>query len=145
MTRLRLLLPVALALAGSLGAPAVARAQDSDQQSSGKEKIPVFNIVRFEPIIVTLFDSNRAVGLISVTLALQVPTPSDKEEIEAQRVKYVDAFNSALLQIGRLHIRPNRPIDVPLIASALESTANQHHRKGKVRALVLDASTRRLS
>lgn len=131
---------VALALAASFGAPSPAQAQ-----GGGKEQIPVFNIVRFEPIIVTLFDSNRAIGLMSVTLALQVPTPADKEEIEALRVKYVDAFNAALLQMGRLHVSPNRPINVPLIASTLENTANQLHRKGKVRALVLDASTRRLS
>lgn len=145
MTRLRLLLPVALVLASSLGVPAAAQAQGNDKQGNGKEQIPVFNIVRFEPIIVTLFDNNRAIGLMSVTLALQVPNPSDKEEIEAKRIKYVDAFNAALLQMGRLHISPNRPVNVPLIASTLENTANQMHRKGKVRALVLDASTRRLS
>ncbi len=126
------------ALTASLGAPSAAQAASSDTDK------PVFNIVRFEPIIVTLFDSNRAIGLISVTLALQVPTPADKEEIEAQRIKYIDAFNAALVQMGRLHVSPNRPIDVPLLATTLENTANKVRGKGKVRALVLDASTRRL-
>ena len=140
MAGLRFLLAVALALAGSLGASAAAQAA-----GDSKEQQPAFNLVRFEPIIVTLFDSNRAIGLMSVTLALQVPTPADKEEIEAQRIRYVDAFNAALIQMGRLHVSPNRPIDVTMLASTLENTANQMRGKGKVRALILDASTRRLS
>jgi len=48
------------------------------------------------------------------------------------------------MQMGRLHVSPNRPINVPLLASTLENTVNQMRGKGKVRALVLDASTRRL-
>lgn len=143
MPRPRLLQLAALALAVGLGtvagAPAAAQAQ-----SGGKEQPPVFNLVRFEPIIVTLFDSNRAIGLMTVTLALQVPSQADKEAIEAQRLKYIDAFNAALVQLGRLHVSPNRPINVPLLASTLEDTANRMHPKGEVRALVLDASTRRL-
>lgn len=136
----RFLQLAALALAASLGVPGPA----AQAAPGGKDQQPAFNIVRFEPIIVTLFDSNRAVGLMAVTLALQVPTQADKDEIEAQRLKYIDAFNAALVQMGRLHVSPNRPIDVPLLASTLESTANQVRGKGKVRALVLDASTRRL-
>lgn len=138
MAGLRFFLPVALALAAGLGAPVAAQA------ASGDKEQPAFNIVRFEPIIVTMFDSNRAIGLLSVTLALQVPNPADKEEIEAQRIRYVDAFNAALMQMGRLHINPNRPIDVAALAGTLERTANQVRGKGRVRALVLDASTRRL-
>lgn len=138
-SRLRFFPLLAMTLAACLGAPTAARAASDESEQ------PVFNIVRFEPIIVTLFDSNRAIGLMSVTLALQVPTPADKDEIEAQRIKYVDAFNAALMQMGRLHVSPNRPIDVPLLATTLESTAKQLRGKGKVRALVLDASTRRLS
>lgn len=128
----------ALTLAACLGAPTTAHAASDD-----KDK-PVFNIVRFEPIIVTLFDSNRAVGLMSVTPALQVPTAADKEQIEAQRIKYLDAFNATLMQMGRLHVNPKRPIDVPLLARTLETTANQLYGKAKVRVLVLDASTRPL-
>lgn len=133
----------ALALAASLGATAGAP-MSAQAAPGGKDEQPVFNLVRFEPIIVTLFDSNRAIGLMTVTLALQVPTQADKDEIEAQRIKYIDAFNAALVQLGRLHVSPNRPIDVPLLTSALEDAANRIHARGRVRALVLDASTRRL-
>lgn len=135
----RLTLAAALGLAFALAAPSAALAASNEDKS-----LPVFNFVRFEPIIVTLFDSNRAVGLMSVTVALQVPTPADREEIEAQRAKYIDAFNATLVQMGRLHVSPNRPIDVARLAGTLETTANRVRGKGKVRALVLDASTRRL-
>lgn len=130
----------ATALASGPAAPSPAQAAPG----SGSDA-PAFNIVRFEPIIVTLFDSNRAIGLMSVTPALQVPTQADKEQIEAQRVRYLDAFNTTLMQMGRLHVNPRRPLDVPLLARTLETTANRlHGGKAKLRVLVLDASTRPL-
>ncbi|MCH8684094.1 hypothetical protein [Pedomonas mirosovicensis] len=142
MPRPRLLqLMATLALTACLGAPVAAQAAEA-----GAEGQPLFNFVRFEPIIVTIFDSNRATGLMSVTVALQVSTPEDREDIETRRMKYIDAFNAALMQMGRLHVMPNRPLDVKLLASTLESTANRIHGKGKgkVHALILDASTRPL-
>lgn len=131
-----LLLPLAAALAAGLGAapaPAVA---------AGKEST-LITYVRFEPIIVTLFDSNRVTGLMSVTVALQVPTPEDKDAIEARRVKFIDAFNTELSRLGRLYVRTDRPLDMKKLASTLEETANRLYGKAPVRALILDASVRR--
>ncbi|MGK2285418.1 hypothetical protein [Pedomonas sp. V897] len=132
-----------LAAAAALGLLAAAPVAPAAQAARRTDDGLAYNFVRFEPIIVTLFDSNRVTGLMSVTLALQVPTPEDKDAIEAQRPRFIDAFNAELSRLGRLHVRPDRPLDVDLLARALETTANRLYGKNRVRALVLDASTRR--
>lgn len=107
-----------------------------------KDGAPTF--VRFEPIIVPLFDDTRVAGMMSVTVTLQVPKPEDKDAIEARRIRYIDAFNTALMQLGRLKLDPRRPLDVRLLANELQRAADRTHGKPGLKAFVVDASARKL-
>ncbi|QCI79486.1 hypothetical protein E6W36_07845 [Hankyongella ginsenosidimutans] len=70
----RLLLTLALLLAAH---PALA--------SGGGGGTDAVLYVRFEPIIIPVFDSARVSGLVSVTINLKVDRPEDKQAIEADR------------------------------------------------------------
>lgn len=98
--------------------------------------------VRFEPIIIPVFDTARVSGLVSVTVNLKVGTPEDKQAIESDRPRYVNAFRLALAEVADLYINPRQPLKVTLIHQAIQRAANQLYAKHPVKALIVDASVR---
>jgi hypothetical protein len=128
---IRLLFAFALALVSPLAAAA-----ETAKPADGNV------YVRFKPIIVTLVQDDRPTGLVSVTLTLKAANPAGRDAIEEQRPRYVDAFTRTMILMGQTYIDPRRPLDVPLIADALQKAADQAVRGGKARVLLVDANTR---
>lgn len=136
----RLLALLALSLLPPMLAAAPARA--SEGGGGSEEAGPTF--VRFEPIIVSLFDDTRVAGWMSVTVTLQVPGAADKEPVESQRIRFIDAFNATLVQLGRLKVDPRRPLNIHMIAGELQKAADRTYGKHGLKVFVVDASARKI-
>lgn len=117
------------------GSPASAASKKEAPQDG-----PVF--VRFEPIIVPVLEDNRVAGLMSVTVNLEVTSPADKDSIEAERVRYIDAFTRVLIQFGQVWADPYRPVNVNRMNAQLQQAASRIAGDIATASYVVDATVR---
>lgn len=100
--------------------------------------------VRFEPIIIPVFDSARVSGLVSVTVNLKVDSAEIKQVIEADRPRFINAYRLALAEVADLYISPRQPLQVARIHQAIQRATDKLHAKHPAKALIVDASVRAL-
>lgn len=100
--------------------------------------------VRFEPLLIPLLDETRVAGMMSITVTLQVPSAVDKDQIEAKRPKFIDAFNARLIRLGQLELDARRPLNIKLLATELQTAADKAYGKRGTRALIVSATAQRL-
>lgn len=98
--------------------------------------------VRFEAIIIPVFDSARVSGLVSVTVNLRVDRPEDKQAIEADRPRFINAYRLALAEVADLYISPRHPLQVTMIHQAIQRATDKLYPKHPAKALIVDASVR---
>jgi septum formation inhibitor-activating ATPase MinD len=100
--------------------------------------------VNFNPIIVSIMDNNRVIGLLSVTVHTQVTTAEQKDYVEARRPKLQDAFTQKILELGEIYISPDRKIDIAFVNAQLQAVAHAALPNIPLKIYIYDASTRKL-
>jgi hypothetical protein len=100
--------------------------------------------VKFNPIIVSIMDNHRVIGLLSVTVHTQVKTAEQKDFVESRRPKLQDAFTQKILELGEIYISPDRKIDIAFINAQLQAAAKSALPTMPLKIYIYDASTRKL-
>ncbi len=108
-----------LALIASLTATASAYADAPD-----RDAVPEY--VRFEPLIVPIFDGGASAGLIGVQITLNTGSSGERRRLEQLRPRLTDAWLHALAEHGRLHVEADRAIDVEALRSVLMTAASPY-------------------
>ncbi|MGB3722509.1 MAG: hypothetical protein WA979_06785 [Pacificimonas sp.] len=119
-----------LALVASLTATAAAYA-DTPSGDAAPE------YVRFEPLIVPIFDTGAEPGLVGVQIVLRTYDPAERTRLENLRPRLNDAWLHALAEHGRLYLAADRPIDVIALQAALED-ASEPHFGGNTHLLIVE-------
>ncbi|MCH5705531.1 hypothetical protein MMB04_24645, partial [Salmonella enterica] len=73
---------------------------------------------------------------------LKVDRPEDKQAIEADRPRFINAYRLALAEVADLHISPRQPLRVNLIHQAIQRATDKLQTKHPAKALIVDASVR---
>jgi hypothetical protein len=100
--------------------------------------------VNFNPIIVSIMDNHKVIGLLSVTVHTQVTTAEQKDYVETRRPKLQDAFTQKILELGEIYISPDRKIDIEFIKAQLQAAAKSAVPNTPLKIYIYDASTRKL-
>lgn len=120
-------LGIAVARAGTAGVPA-----------------DVPHYVRFDPLFIPIYGDGRPEGVLAMRVAIQTTDDATRARLERLRPRLVDAFRAHLTEHARLHVDPDRPVDVRRLSAALQRAALRTPDEQKMQVLVLEAVAKRI-
>ncbi len=100
--------------------------------------------VKFSPIIVSIMDNHKVMGLLSITVHAEAATSDKREVAEKLRPRLQDAFTRKVLELGEIYISPDRKIDIAFVTAHLQAAAKTALPDVPLKIYVFDASTRKL-
>ncbi|MEO0500819.1 MAG: hypothetical protein AAF205_09730 [Pseudomonadota bacterium] len=106
--------------------------------AAAERREPVPNHVRFEPIVVPIYEDDRMAGLIGVRLVLDADSRTARRRLERLRPRLTDAWLTALVEHGRLHLYADQPLDMDALDTAL-SDAVAGETRGQADLLIIEA------
>ncbi len=125
--RLALLLYLLAAFAAGL---ASARA-DEDKQMPAHKITQAKSYVGLNPMYATILDNGRPVGLLLVSIGLDIPDEDLRAQVERALPVLRDSYVRNLMTFTAAAVRPWRQPDVDVIAKRLQRVTDRTlHRKG---------------
>ncbi len=98
--------------------------------------------LKFEPLIVPVYAEQGATGLLAVRVVLEARDDSARQRLDRLRPRLIDGWTVALVDHARLHVDPNRPLDMPAIAASLEQAATRIGHDDVRRVYLIEAGAR---
>jgi flagellar basal body-associated protein FliL len=136
------LLCLVTGLVAGLGASA--RAQDD----AGNKKAPEHKMTNaksylgVEPIYTTLVDDDRSVGMLMVSIGVDVPDADLRTVVDRSMPVLRDAYVRNLMNYAITQVRPNAQPDVGLIAERLQSVTDRALGKKGAKVLLAQVALR---
>lgn len=135
-------LSLSLGLVMALAVPA--RAQDD----AGNKKAPEHKMTNaksylgVEPIYTTLVDDDRSVGMLMVSIGVDVPDPALRTVVDRSMPVLRDAYVRNLMNYAITQVRSSAQPDVGVIAGRLQSVTDRALGKKGARVLLAQVALR---
>lgn len=120
-----------------LGAPSAVAAPKLDPKEMTEA-----HFVKFQPILMSVVQERRIMGLVQIEVTLKLADPNDWEEIIRQRVRVKDRLVQAVGGMTRGAIRVDAPVNIEMVAAVLQRQVDALLGDDRAKVLITDASTR---
>lgn len=100
-------------------------------------------LVDFGSMEVPVLDDYRMQGVLTAKFLVSVGDSRDKDKLEIERPKAVDAYVRYLTNFARLWVDPTRPVDVPRLSNTLKDATSEILGSTDSKIYVLEATVRR--
>lgn len=100
------------------------------------------NFVAFAPIIMSVVQERRIMGLVEVVVTLKLADAGDWREIVDQRARIKDRLVHGIAGMTRGAISVDTPMNIDLVTAVLQRQVNGVLGANRAQVLIVDASTR---
>jgi len=133
---------LAFFVAAVCAAVAVVPAQAApDSEKEGEEAGPIF--VEVPPVSVPLVRGPYLHGRVFVRLSLGVDSQQAQAAVEKQLPRLESAYLDRMSALAQYHIAPDRAVEVPLVARALQQATDKILEPGMAEVLIQETAVRR--
>ena len=120
-------------MAGALAASPPAHAADSGAIHKVTQSV---SYVGFDPMFSTVLDEGRPVGILLVSIGLDVPDVKLRAEVNRAMPLLRDAYVRSLMTFAAIAVRPRVQPDVDLIARRLQAVTDRTLRQKGAKLLL---------
>lgn len=129
----------ALLLSLALSGPALG---DGDQKAPEHKVTQSTSYLMLEPLYATIIDDDRPVGLLMVSVGIDVPSSSLRDEAEHALPVLRDAYMRSLMAFAATAVRPTEQPDVNDLADRLQRVTDRALGKKGAKLLLAQVAMR---